>query len=93
MSQSTKRNLKRMRALLLTLTLVVGTNFAISSYAGSSEKSGIGMLPGNTPRPKSGIGMLPGNTPRPKSGIGMLPGNTPRPKSGIGMLPGNTPRP
>jgi hypothetical protein len=92
MSQSTKRNLKRMRALLLTIGLVVATNFAIS-YADGSEKSGVPLVGGNMPRPKSGVPLVGGNMPRPKSGVPLVGGNMPRPKSGVPLVGGNMPRP
>ena len=75
MSQFAIQNLKRLRALLLTLSLVIVTNFAIS-FAISSEKSGIATMP-NNPRPKAGVATMP-NNPRPKAGVATMP-NNPRP--------------
>ena len=73
-----KRNLKRLRSLLVTMALVIVTNIAISYGAnGTHQKSGVSMLP-DSPRPKSGVSMLP-DSPRPKSGVSMLP-DSPRPQ-------------
>jgi len=92
MSNSTirRRNLKRVRSLLITLALVVATNIAIS-YAGTGfgNKSGLAMIP-DSPKPKSGLSMIP-DSPRPKSGLSMIP-DSPRPKSGLSMIP-DSPRP
>ena len=92
MSKSTirKRNLKRVRSIMLTIALVVATNIAIS-YAGTGfgNKAGIALIP-DSPRPKAGIALIP-DSPRPKAGIALIP-DSPRPKAGIALIP-DSPRP
>lgn len=61
---NTSRNLKRFRAVIITILLVIFTNIAIS-YAGNllTKRSGTTILP-DGPRPRSGTTILP-DGPRP----------------------------
>jgi hypothetical protein len=77
---------KRVRSLVVTLALVVATNYAISI---ASNKSGVVNIP-DSPRPKSGVVNIP-DSPRPKSGVVNIP-DSPRPKSGVVNIP-DSPRP
>ncbi len=83
------QNLKRFRAIIITIGLVFTVNFALSFTGITSRKAGIPTLP-DSPRPKAGIPTLP-DSPRPKAGIPTLP-DSPRPKAGIPTLP-DSPRP
>ena len=77
---NTPNYMKRARSLGITVLLIVATNFGISYVSSaSSDRAGVGVLQGNTPRPRAGVGVLQGNTPRPRAGVGVLQGNTPRP--------------
>ncbi len=77
---------KRFRSLVVVLSLVAGTNLAISRIA---DKSGVAAMP-DSPRPKSGVAAMP-DSPRPKSGVAAML-DSPRPKSGVAAMP-DSPRP
>ena len=87
---SKTRNLRRFRAILVTMALVVAANVAISYAGGLDSMGSVGTLPGmGDPRPelttRGSVGTLPGmGDPRPGSttrgSVGTLPGmGDPRP--------------
>ena len=73
---SIRTKLSRLRAVLVTMFIVIAVNMAISITNDSTPRTGVAIKP-DSPRPRTGVAIKP-DSPRPRTGVAIKP-DSPRP--------------